>query len=223
MLLPNSNALNFAGAKWPVLGQVRLELAKIFAADLPDAAQAGGRYSDLEDYQTGRVLACLLNITTAMGQLDLVGGTALSYLKAVDWDLQGPFRLAQDRFFGWADPAILAKLEDERKKKPANVASAPARLHPCATKSYKQIRFGEANVQLTFHEGDRREIDGVNCVRIEPDIDYCKDMASHLLVEVAVNEFGSMTDPLQVFLLRWIAGQRVGLPAFNPLYTVLEA
>src|SRR5574337_1278721 len=39
------------------------------------------------------------------------------------------------------------------------------------TSSYKQIQFGEANVQLTFHEGETQSIDGVDCVGVEPDID----------------------------------------------------
>ena len=98
--------------------------------------------------------------------------------------------------------------------------NAPFGLHPGATRSYKQVAFGEANLQLTFHEGDRREIDGVNCVLVEPDIDYFKDTLAHLLLEVAVNAFGSITDPRAVYVLRWIAGRRAGIPEFDPLYTI---
>lgn len=39
-----------------------------------------------------------------------------------------------------------------------------------ATSSWKQIQFGEANVQLTFHENDTATIDGVPCVMIEPEM-----------------------------------------------------
>ncbi len=178
----------------------------------------------MEDEQSGRVLACLLNITTAMAQLQLSGGTALSYLKAVNWELKGDFKMAQDRFFGWADPALMDILKTASKQPHPSIATAPHGLHPGATSSYKQIQFGEANVQHTFHEGDRKEINGLNCVRIEPDIDYFRDTAAHLIFEVAVNELvGGLTDPQQVYLLRWIAGQRAGVADFDPLYTIISA
>jgi hypothetical protein len=85
------------------------------------------------------------------------------------------------------------------------------------------VDFGEANVQLTFHEQDTLIVDGVNCVKIEPDIDYYKDIAAHLLLEVAVNAFGSLTDPRTAYALRWMAGQRAGIPEFDPLYTIVNA
>ena len=66
-------------------------------------------------------------------------------------------------------------------------------------------------------------IDGVNCVKIEPDIDYYRDAGVHLLLEVAVNAFGSLSDPRMVYVLRWIAGQRDGIPEFNPLYTIQKS
>ena len=66
-------------------------------------------------------------------------------------------------------------------------------------------------------------IDRVNCVKIEPDIDYFRDPAAHLLLEVAVNAFGSLTDPRTVYALRWMAGQRAGIPEFDPLYTIEKA
>ena len=87
-------------------------------------------------------------------------------------------------------------------------ASLPS-LHPGATSSYKQVQFGEANVQLTFHENDPRVvIDGKTCVLVEPDIDYYKDPGAHLLLEVLPNVFSGLTDPrVQVYMLRWIAGR----------------
>lgn len=221
MLLPASNSFNFAGAKWGVLKSVRPALAKILSAGAADDGAAGARYSDLEDFQNGEVLACLLNITTAMSQLFLPAGTPLDYLKMINWELAGDFKIAQDRFFGWADPAIIPQLE--LAKAHGIVADAPAGLHPGATRSYKQIQFGEANLQLTFHERDTKDLGGITCIRIEPDIDYYKDPGAHLLLEVLVNAFGSLTDPRTVYVLRWIAGQRAGIPEFDPLYTIVEA
>jgi hypothetical protein len=78
-----------------------------------------------------------------------------------------------------------------------------------ATSSWKQVQFGEANSQLTFDEGDEREIDGVDCVKIEPDMDYYKDLGAHFLLEVVVRGAShTLTKPKQVYVLRCIAGDR---------------
>jgi hypothetical protein len=221
MLIPESNQFNFASATWPALKNVRPAFASLFAAGTADDAAAGSRYSDLEDVQGGAVLACLLNITTAMSQIFLPSKTPLDYIKMVNWELTGDYKMAQDRFFGWADPAIIQQLDAAKQQ--GEFADAPFGLHPGATSSYKQVQFGEANVQLTFHAGEKKTIDGVDCIMIEPDIDYYKDTLAHLLLEVAVNAFGSLTDPHQVYVLRWIAGQHAGIPEFNPLYTIEKA
>lgn len=63
----------------------------------------------------------------------------------------------------------------------------------------------------------------MNCVMVEPDIDYFKDSGAHLLLEVAVNTLGGLTDPRDVCVLRWIAGRRAGIPEFDPLYTIEKA
>jgi hypothetical protein len=41
-----------------------------------------------------------------------------------------------------------------------------------------------------------------------------------LLLEVLPNQFGGVTDPSQVYVLRWIAGRRAGVPEFNPPYVI---
>ena len=94
-------------------------------------------------------------------------------------------------------------------------------LHGDATSSFKQIQFGEANVQLTFHEKNRRTIDGIDCVYVEPDIDYYKDLGAHALLEVIPSAItGDVSDPKVVYVLRWIAGRHAGVPEFDPLYTI---
>ena len=46
---------------------------------------------------------------------------------------------------------------------------------------------------------------GNNWVTVEPDIDYYKDLAAHSIMEVCRNEMtGSLTEPAEVFVLRWI-------------------
>ena len=216
MLIPSDNSLNFNGAGWDTLGQVRPALQALFAKGVSDGNAAAQRYGDLEEDQQGELLACLLNITTAMSQIQLPQSTPLEYLKLICWD-----RIAQDRFFAFADPALVDQVKLAVTH--GEFAPAPYTLHPGATSSYKQIQFGEANVQLTFHENDRQAINGQTCILVEPDIDYYRDLAAHFVLEVVVNEFGSLTDPRTVYVLRWIAGRRAGIPEFDPLYTIVKS
>jgi hypothetical protein len=164
-------------------------------------------------------LAALLNITTAMKEINLPDGTPLDYLRQLKWD----DTLAQDRFFAYCDPKLL----DQVKTAAAQGEFAPetdsAFFHPGATASWKQIQFGEANVQLTFHENDKQVIDGVNCILVEPDIDYFKDLAAHALLEVLPNALsGGLTNPEEVYVLRWIAGRHAGVPEFDPPYSIVS-
>ena len=65
-------------------------------------------------------------------------------------------------------------------------------------------------------------LDGLDCVMVEPDIDYYKDELAHALLEVAVNGIThTLTDPRQVYVLRWIAGRHAGVPNFEPPYTLI--
>ena len=100
----------------------------------------------------------------------------------------------------------------------------PGIVHPGATLSYKQTQFDVANVQLTFHQGNTKTIAGptgsVDCVIVEPDIDYQKDLLSHFIIEVLPNKItAGLTDPRVAYLLRWMAGMQAGLD-FNPQYTI---
>jgi len=136
--------------------------------------------------------------------------------------LYNPFNsLPRDRCFGWADAAIVEQLNGAVDD--GAFAPAPVVLHPGATASYKQLQFGEANLQITLHQNDTQTLSGVECVKVELDIDYFRDPLAHLLLEVAVNALGNITDPRSVYALRWIAGQRAGLPEFDPLYTIQKA
>ena len=64
-------------------------------------------------------------------------------------------------------------------------------------------------------------IGGIDCVMVEPDIDYYQDPAAHILFEAIPNALRhSLTDPTEVYVLRWIAGRTAGVPEFAPLYTI---
>src|SRR6266581_3888884 len=162
-------------------------------------------------------LASLLNLATAMKTIQLPSKTPLDYFKQILWDES----LAQDRFFGYADQALVdqvrrAAIEGEFAPEPS-----PGLFHPDATSSFKQVQFGEANVQLTFHEKDVKKIDGVQCIKVEPDIDYYRDISAHTLLEVIPNAIThGLTDPKKVYVLRWIAGNHSGVPEFAPPYTI---
>ena len=176
------------------------------------------RYSQLMENQPGS-LASFFNLVTAMSAINLPVGTPLDYIKEVIWDNT----FAQDRFFGYADPQIIQQIITATQQGEFAPEFDPSIFHGTATRSWKQIQFGEANVQLTFHENDpTKQIDGINCVKIEPDIDYYKDLGAHFLLEVVVNAVThTLTDPKQVYVLRWIAGRHAGVADFNPPYVIV--
>ncbi len=214
MLLPKDGSFNFAAARWTDLVALKPTVAKIFADSASESAS--DEYTALMEDHPER-LACLLNITTAMQQISLPQDSPLAYFKTFDLPA-----LAPDRIFGFADAKLvnqvrLAAQQGEFDTQPA----IDLTLHPGATSSFKQNQFGEANLQLTFHENKRKTIDGIDCVYVEPDIDYFKDAGAHLFLEVIPNGLtGHVSDPRVVYVLRWIAGRHAGIPNFDPLYTI---
>ena len=217
MLMPNDATFNFRDALWPTLKQAHPDFAAILTQGAANDGAAESRYTQLMEMQPAS-LASFFNLATAMSAIGLNQGTPLDYIKGVIWDSS----FAQDRFFGWADPELITQIIAATPKifKPE---FDPSIFHGTATRSWKQIQFGEANVQLTFHEKDpANQIGGINCVKIEPDIDYYKDLGAHFLLEVVVNAIThSLTDPKQVYVLRWMAGRHRGVPEFNPPYVIV--
>lgn len=211
MLIPKKSAFNFSAAGWTTIKN-RLPF---LAAGVTDAA-GRARYQQLRDTRP-RSLAALLNITTVMEQVFLPHGTPLDYITQIKWDDS----LQQDRFFAYCDKALVdeVRLAADHGEFASELGSGF--FHPGATASWKQVQFGEANLQLTFHEGDEQTIDGVDCVAVEPDIDYQKDVLAHAILEVIPNTFfGGLTNPETVYVLRWIAGRHAGVPEFDPPYTI---
>jgi hypothetical protein len=217
MLMPNDATFNFRDALWPTLKQTHPNFAALLAQGAASDAVAEGRYTQFMEMQPGS-LASFLNLATAMSTIGLSQGTPLDYIKGVIWDKS----FEDDRFFGWADPKLIDQIIAATPKI-FQPEFDPSIFHGTATKSWKQIQFGEANVQLTFHGDDPTEqIDGIDCVKIEPDIDYYKDLGAHFLLEVAVNGLThSITDPKQVYVLRWMAGRQAGVQEFNPPYVIV--
>ncbi len=185
-----------------------------FAEFLCCGGSAQSQYTSLINDKPA-ALASLLNLTAAMSTIHLPAGTPLDYFKSIAWD----DTLAQDRFFGFADQALVMQVRTAAAQGLFVPEPHPDLFHGDATSSFKQVAFGEANVQLTFHERTAKNINGVTCVRVEPDIDYYKDLAAHALLEVIPNTLShGLTDPKMVYVLRWIAGRHAGVPEFNPGY-----
>jgi len=213
MLIPSEPELQFDS--WDVVATNYPQLAAFLSLSSSSAPQ--------DDYNENvenrpRKLACLLNLATAMSQIFLENGTALSYFRGIEWD-----SLAEDRFFGYALPDLASQVRAAVPKRLFAPELDPKFFHGDATSSFKEIRFGEANVQLTFHEKTPKKIGKDMCIRVEPDIDYYKDLGAHAILEVIPNHLtNSLTDPTQVYVLRWMAGKQFGLPEFDPTYRLVE-
>jgi hypothetical protein len=213
MLLPEDPDFDFHEARWDAIRQGR-SYSELLAQGAASAQAAGDRYSDVLENRPD-ALACMLNIFTAIQEIHLPSGTPVDYLRGVIWDEE----MKGDRFYTWADPELVAQVGRSAADGLFEPQPGAALFHPGATRSYKQVQYGEANVQITFHENDKQTIDGVRCVKVELDIDYYKDKAAHALLEVLFHRVtGAATDPRQVYVLRWIAGRHAGVPDFEPPY-----
>ncbi len=173
MLLEDKADFKFLA--WDALKTADAVVAGFIATSSSDA-DAQAHYENLRKKKPA-ALASLLNLVTAMKTIQLPSKTPLDYFKEILWDDS----LVQDRFFGFADKSLVdqvrrAAMEHEFASEPN-----PGLFHPDATSSLKQIQFGEANVQLTFHEKDTKKIGGVDCIKVEPDIDYFQDLGAHTL------------------------------------------
>jgi hypothetical protein len=215
MLLPDDATFHFADALWPALSSSHPAWTAFLKGNLSDTA-AQQRHEDwMED--TPAHLAAFLNFAEALDDIRLRVGTAFDYLKQpASGDLAADF--LPDRIFAFADEGLVGQIEIAVEQR--TFESANSSLHPGATRSFKEIRFGEANVQITLHENDRKKIGGTSCLKIEIDMDYFRDPLAHLLLEVLPNQFSGGTDPRQIYVLRWIAGRRVGVSEFNPPYFI---
>lgn len=226
MLLPADGHCNFASAQWSQLRALRPSLHQILSVGAKDDNEAQARYEKVMEDNSGLALAALLNITAAMSQITLPSGnTPLDYYWEVIWDSRD-FPMAQDRFYGYADKALIDDVVQAASMGGFAEEKDPGIFHPGATLSYKQTQFDVTNVQLTFHQGNQKSMQlpsgkTVNCVVVEPDIDYFKDPLAHFFLEVIPNKAtNGLTDPREVMVLRWMAGKQAGLPNFDPLFTV---
>jgi hypothetical protein len=236
MFLAKDATPQFAGATWTKLQQSRHGIADIVTRGCGSPADAADKYAEVIEKRPDS-LACFLNIVTALADMRLPSGKCpLDYYWNIAWpagDFKDPnwvvnldTTFKQDRFFCYVDQAILPDVRSAVGRGFSQEADPQAWGHAGATESYKQTQFDMANVQLTFHGRDTASFldtngSQVSCVKIEPDIDYYKDVAAHGLLEVVPNWITKgLTDPRVVYAMRWMTTKREGLPDFDPLYTV---
>jgi hypothetical protein len=215
MLIPNHPVFNFAGLTWEMAKQKMPFLAPMAGQSETDAQD---RFSQLMESNDSKSLASMMNLVTSMQGIDLDGRSPASFIKQVRWDYKFP---AQDRFFAYCDSALIDAVRAAAAKGQFDAEHGCGLMHPGASLSWKQNAFPEANVQLTFHTDPIDCVPANGWVTVEPDIDYYKDLAAHSILEVCRNQLtGSLTEPAEVFVLRWIEQRRLGLPDFAPGYTL---
>ena len=225
MLLPRRGGFSFGPALWSTLGDTRKELIKLLSSGAESEAAGRDRYEMLIEQRTLSAV-CLWNILTASRQLLLPGGSVADHIRQLFWDTS----MAQDRVFAFADGRLVGLVAEAATHGifEQQNGSLAKRFHRGATSSFKQTQFNEANLQITFHEGTTMKIDGVDCVKVELDLDYFKDLASHGVLEVLPNaiqkavkgELHGRTNPRDIYKMRWMAAKNsIGVPDFDPPFT----
>ncbi len=215
MLIPNDPVFNFAGFTWDA---AKLKLPFLAPQPGENDADAQERFSNLMETNGSKSLASMLNLVTAMEEISLGGRSPVEFIRQVRWDFKAP---AQDRFFAYCDAGLIDAVRAAAAKGDFDVEPGCGLMHPGATLSWKQNAFNEANVQLTFHTEATDTVPGKGWVTVEPDIDYYKDLGAHAILEVCRNKLtGSLTEPSEVFVLRWIEQRKLGLRDFQPGYTL---
>ncbi len=207
MVLPRNASFQFRNALWDRLESSRPHWAKL-------VERTG--YEELLERRPA-ALAAMLNLLAALEQTPLNGRAALEYLAEVAWDPEP----AADRIYAWAHRDLLTEVTRAVQAGLFNPELLPGAFHPGATSSFKETRLPASNLQITFHETRREHRRGQQCILVELDMDYYPDPAAHAILEVLPNMLlGRKTDPRVIYLLRWMAARRCGLPEFDPLYTL---
>lgn len=214
MLIPKEGRPDFTEARPGNLAANGPQLEELLRRSSAMAEFDALRDSQLE-------CAGLLNITTAMNDIELLPKHPLRYFTKILWENppgKDRGRPQPDRFFGFAEPELLVEIKKQLGNQFSEEKDPARKGHPGATCSFKQNSFGEANLQLTFHENTK---DGNN-IMVEADLDFFKDQFAHFFLEVIPNKItGGKTNPFAMYVLRWMAARQKGL-TFSPPYRIVE-
>lgn len=221
MLLPSKYSVDFSDASFAALKAANSPIYfLLLSGDTEAAAETRWKALMKDDPLTA---LCILNIATALNESRLASGSPLlPFVRRVIFDAKSVNKPSQSRFFGYADRRLKESLDLEVKRGTWHADPGSFVFHPGSTSSFREKRFGEANMQVTFYENDIVTIDGVVCVKVEIDIDYYRDPAAHAILEVLPHLLtGGASDPITVYQLRWIAGRRSGND-FLPPYRIVQ-
>jgi len=197
MLVPKRPVIDFFHPTLDRLQAADPTLAgKLQADNLPQA------YEELLARESGLPLLCLCNGIEALRSLQSELNTdLLQHIQQIEVAPRpaGPATrrgIYRDRFFARVTPALRPTLTS---------GSAQSLLKPVTfdrDDNLKEVRYNEANLELTFHPGDILEVD----------LDYYRDLGAHFFLEVVPNKLGSAlgrpdaaTDPRTAYALRWMA------------------
>lgn len=215
MLVRKGATFNFSKARWDLLCEKRPDVTRLFAEGVKDSATAQGRYTQLMETRPA-ALACFFNLATALSQIQFADRAPLDCIRELIWE---DTRMTQDRFFAWVEAGMIDRIAMASAQGLFAPESSASVLLEGVTRSWKQIQFGEANIQIAFHENDNRTIGGTACIMVEFSFDYYKDLGAHAILEIIANtRSGGLVDPRQVYALRWMAGRHAGVPEFDPPY-----
>ncbi len=220
MLLPSKYTIDFKDASFDALKLANSPIYfLLLAGDSETVAKARWEALMRNDPLTA---LCILNIATALSDAKLGSGSPLlPFVRDIVLDLKSADKPTKSHFFGYADKHLVEELASEVKRGTWHADPGSFVFHPGSTSSFRERRFGEANMQVTFYENDIVVVDGVTCVKVEIDIDYYRDPAAHAILEVLPHLItGGASDPITVYQLRWIAARRSGND-FAPPYRIL--
>lgn len=220
MLMPSEYTVDFSDATFDALKLTNSPIYFLLLSGDSEAT-AKARWAGLMKNDPLTAI-CILNIATALSDAKLASGSPmLPFVRQLVFDPKSKEKPSKSRFFGFADKRLVEELAGEVKRGTWQADPGSFVFHPGSTSSFREKRFGEANMQVTFYENDTKVIDGVACVKVEIDIDYYRDPAAHAILEVLPHLItGGASDPITVYQLRWIAGRRSGND-FAPPYRIL--
>ena len=208
MLVPHHAGLDMDQAHWENLAAEDPQLLSMLLCNGQGPQDCSGAYEKLLKLHPQN-LAALINISVALQQIQIGGRSAFSYYQAIGLD-QG---LLRDRFFAYVDKSLLLQLK-------ANTADKHRHTPPGDT-PFTSLHLSWI-LQLTFNEKNTLLFNGIECVRVDTDIDYYRRF-NHGLREVIPNLLlHRRSSPLRVFQLRWRATKKQQLsgspmPDFAPM------
>jgi hypothetical protein len=212
LMVPHHPSLDMEDAHWQNMAFDDPQLLSRLLCDNQGPSDCSATYETMLKLHPEN-LAALINISVALQQIQIGGRSAFSYYQSIGLG----DNLFRDRFFAYVDKALLLQLKADTDKKQLNKPAGDtpfARLHLSwilhrhATSSFKELDLDKANVQITFNERDTQIINGVECIRVDTDIDYYRRF-KHGFREVIPNLITHRrSSPLTVFKLRWTATKK---------------